>query len=103
MQVAYQPLRTLRDVEELERVPLDERIFSWNLNDWLARGCARDPGKLAIGYIADGDPAGEPVRMSYRDLQTRSNQAANLFHSLGVSGNDAVLYVLPTLPQLYVV
>src|SRR5262249_35245923 len=30
-------------------------------------------------------------------------QAANLLHSLGVSGGDAVLFVLPTLPQLYVV
>src|SRR5262249_30921747 len=57
----------------------------------------------AIAYIADGDPAREPVRMSYRELRTRSTQAANLLHSLGVSGGDAVLFVLPTLPQLYVV
>ena len=102
MQVTYAPLRTLRDVEELERVPLDERIFSWNLNDWIARGCALDPGKIAIRYIADGDPDGDAVAISYRELQARSNQAANLFHSLGVSANDVVLYVLPTLPQLYV-
>src|SRR5262249_30974966 len=102
-QDAYPPLRNLRDVEALERVPLDERIFSWNLNDWLARGCARDPDKLAIAYIADGDPAREPVRMSYRELRRRSTQATNLLHSLGVSGGDAVLFVLPTLPQLYVV
>src|SRR5437867_4296655 len=32
-----------------------------------------------------------------------SDQAANLFHALGVTPNDVVLYVLPTLPQLYVV
>jgi hypothetical protein len=44
----YKPLRTLRDVEELERVPLEQRIFSWNLNDWISQGCARDPGKIAI-------------------------------------------------------
>jgi fatty-acyl-CoA synthase len=102
MQVNYAPLRTLRDIEELERVPLDERIFSWNLNDWIARGCALDPGKIAIRYIADGDPGGEAVAISYRELQKRANQAANLFHSLGVSPTDVVLYVLPTLPQLYV-
>src|SRR5712691_845140 len=102
-QLAYAPLRTLRDVEELERVPLDERIFSWNLNDWIARGCALDPDKLAIQYIADGDPAGTPVTLTYRELKARSNQAANLFHSLGVTSTDVVLYVLPTLPQLYVV
>jgi fatty-acyl-CoA synthase len=102
MQATYVPLRTLRDIEELERVPLDGRVFSWNLNDWIARGCALDPAKIAIRYIADGDPDSEAVAISYRELQTRSNQAANLFHSLGVSANDVVLYVLPTLPQLYV-
>ena len=64
MQMAYAPLRTLQDVEELERVPLDERIFSWNLNDWIARGCMLDPEKIAIRYIADGDPDGEQVSYS---------------------------------------
>src|SRR5262245_29159300 len=103
MQPTYAPLRTLRDVEELERVPLEERIFSWNLNDWIARGCTRDPGKIAIRYMADGDLDNAAVAISYRELQARGIQAANLFHSLGVTGNDVVLYVLPTLPQLYVV
>ena len=103
MQDDYAPLRTLRDVEELERVPLDQRIFSWNLNDWIAQGCKRDPGKIAIRYIADGDPDGEAVALSYSELQSRAYQTANLFHSLGVSSSDVVLYVLPTLPQLFVV
>ena len=85
MKVTYAPLRTLRDVEELERVPLDERVFSWNLNDWIARGCALDPAKIAIRYIADGDPDSDAVSLSYGELQARSNQAANLFHSLGRS------------------
>jgi fatty-acyl-CoA synthase len=102
MQIAYAPLRTLRDVEELERVPLDQRIFSWNLNDWITRGCALDPKKIAIRYIAEGDPASEPVTISYAELQARSNRAANLFHSLGVASDDVVLYILPTVPQLYV-
>jgi fatty-acyl-CoA synthase len=103
MQDSYQPLRSLRDIEALERVPLEERIFSWNLNDWIAKGCARDPDKLAIRYIEDGDPARRPVDISYADLRRRANQAANLFHSLGVSSADTVLYVLPTVPELFVV
>ena len=102
MRTTYTPLRTLRDIEELERVPLDQRIFSWNLNDWIARGCALDPEKIAIRYIADGDPDSDPVTISYAELRSRANQAANLFHSLGVSSRDVVLYILPTVPQLYV-
>src|SRR5436309_2676572 len=90
----YTPLRTLQDVEALERVPLGERIFSWNLNDWIAQGCARDPGKIAIRYIADGDPDREPVAISYGELRLRAFQAANLFRSFGVTSDDVVLYVL---------
>jgi fatty-acyl-CoA synthase len=98
----YAPLRTLQDIEALERVPLAERIFSWNLNDWIARGCARDGAKIAIRYIDDGDPASPAVEISYAELTARANQAANLFHSLGVTAGDVVLFILPTLPQLFV-
>ena len=87
MRMSYAPLRTLQDVEELERVPLEQRVFSWNLNDWIARGCGRDPDKIAIRYIADGDPERAALVISYRELQARGIQAANLFHSLGVTGN----------------
>src|SRR5262245_66445871 len=79
MPIAYAPLRTLRDVEELERVPLDERIFSWDLNDWIERGCALAPDKSAIRHIADGDPDSAAVSIRYAELQSRATQAANLF------------------------
>ena len=97
------PLRNLRDIEELERVPLERRIGSGNLNDWIARGCAFDPQKIALRYVEGGDPEGECVSVSYGDLRYRFTQAANLFHSLGVGPRDAVLYLLPTTPQHYVV
>ncbi|HZD61331.1 MAG TPA: AMP-binding protein, partial [Xanthobacteraceae bacterium] len=102
MQMSYAPLRTLQDVEELESVPLEQRVFSWDLNDWIARGCMLDPDKIAIRYIADGNPDSEPTLLRYRELQSRAIQAANLANSLGVSADDVVMYVLPTLPQLYV-
>jgi fatty-acyl-CoA synthase len=95
------PMRTLHDVEKIERVPLDERIFSWNTNDWVVRGCDRDPGKIAITYIADGNPESAQVRISYRDLKQRSTQIANLLHSYGLGPADVVLFLLPTVPQLY--
>jgi len=95
------PMRTLRDVEEIERVPLDQRIFSWNANDWVTRGCDRDPNKIAITYIADGNPESPQVRLSYRQLMQRSTQIGNLLHSCGLGSTDVVLFLLPTLPQLY--
>src|SRR5262245_66086423 len=100
MPIAYAPLRTLQDVEELERVPLEERVFSWDLNHWLARGCALDPDKIAIRYIADGDPESPPVLLRYRVLQSHASKAANLSHSLRVEPGVAVLTVLPTVPPV---
>ena len=98
----HAPLRTLKDVEEYERVPLDERIFSWDVNDWIERGCSRDPEKIAIHYVEDGRPDGRSAELTYRELQTRTHQAANLFRSLGVGPDAAVFYLLPTMPQLVV-
>src|SRR5712691_3528138 len=100
---AYPPLRNLADVETLERIPLDQRIDSWNLNDWLDRGCARDPDKIAIRFIADGDPESPQVTLTYRELHDRSRRVANLFCMLGVGPSDPVIFLLPTLPELYVV
>jgi len=95
------PMRTLRDVEEIERVPLDQRIFSWNANDWVTRGCNCAPDTIAITYIADGNPESPQVRLSYQQLMQRSTQVANLLHSYGLGSTDVVLFLLPTLPQLY--
>src|SRR4051794_1578192 len=98
---ATPPIRTLRDIEEIERVPLEERVWSWDLNEWVRRGWSLDPAKTAIHYVAAGAPGPPPVSISYEELARRSTQAANLFHSLGVEPEDGVLLLIPTLPQLY--
>ncbi len=94
-------IRGLGDIEALERVPLEERVWSWNLNEWIRRGWRLAPDKAAIHYVEDGEPSRTPVSVTYRELARRSTQAANLFHSLGVRPADGVLFLLPTLPQLY--
>jgi fatty-acyl-CoA synthase len=99
----FQPLRNIHDIEELERVPLEQRLLSWDVNDWIRRGCDLAPQKVAIRYIADGNPDTPAVSITYGQLKRRVTQAANLFHSLGVGPDDAVLYLLPTTPHLYTV
>jgi fatty-acyl-CoA synthase len=95
------PPRTIRDIEAIEQIPLEQRVWSWNLNDWIRRGWSLASDKIAIHYVEDGDPARAPVSITYRELAQRSTQAANLFHSLGVRPEDGVLFLLPTMPQLY--
>ena len=99
----FQLLRDIRDIEELERVPLEQRLLSWDVNDWIRHGFDLAPDKVAIRFIADGDPESHADVVTYAQLKRRSMQAANLFHSLGVGPEDAIIYLLPTTPDLYTV
>ena len=99
----FGPLRNLRDIEDLERVPLEQRLLSWDVNDWIRAGLELDPQKVAIRYVADGNPESPVVNVTYGELKQRATSTANLFHSLGVGPDDAVLYLMPTIPALYTV
>ena len=100
---AFAPLRSIADVEALERVPLEQRIPSWDANDWIRGGLDRAPDKVAIQYVADGKPETPPIAWTYGELKRRTIATANLFRALGVGDTDAVLYLMPTLPALYTV
>jgi fatty-acyl-CoA synthase len=102
LSIDYPPLRGLRDIEAIERTPLEQQIFSWDVNDWVRRGLALDPDKVALEYFETADPAAAPQRVTYGALRTQIIQAANLFHALGVGKDDAVIALMPSLPQLYV-
>jgi fatty-acyl-CoA synthase len=99
----FTPLRHLKDIEDIERVPLTERIPCWDANGWIRKGLDLAPHKIAIRYINDGNPESEPVLVSYDQLKREAVRAGNLFHALGVRSGDAVLFLLPTIPQLYTV
>jgi fatty-acyl-CoA synthase len=101
--LGFAPLRNIRDVEELERLPLEARLLSFDVNDWIRHGLDLRPGKVAIRYVENGDPDGPVHELTYAALKRRATAAANLFHSLGVGPDDAVLYLMPTVPQLYTV
>jgi len=98
----HAPLRTLADVEALERAPLAARITSWNAMEWLRAGGARDPARHALHFVADADPSRTPDSLTYAELWRRVDAAARLFRSLGVGPGDTVMTLLPTTPDLYV-
>ena len=102
MTTDYPLQRNLADIEAIEKTPLDQQIFSWDVNDWVRRGLALDPAKIALEYFETADPTSEPQRVTYATLGRQITQAANLFHSLGVTKDDAVIALMPSLPQLYV-
>lgn len=94
-------IRTDADIKELEKVPLEDRVGSWDCFELIARGASLDPDKIALSYLTEADPAATPQTFTYRDLLARFHQAANLFHAAGIGPTDCVLTLLPNTPQLY--
>jgi fatty-acyl-CoA synthase len=96
-------IRSIRDIEEIEKTPLRERVREQNTYELLVRGSERDPDKIALSFLMNGDLYESPVQISYRDLMGKIRQAANLFHRMGVGPNDVVTYLLPNMPQTHYV
>ena len=79
---SFAPLRSLQDIEELERVPLEQRLLSWDANDWIRHGLDLAPDKVAIHYIEDGNPEspavlgvrGIPALFMFKDGEVVSNK-----------------------------
>ena len=88
----------------MERLPTYEQLyasFRWNIParyNIAADVCDRhaaDPSKLAlIGEAADG----KSWQMTFRDVQRKANQLANLFVAAGLVKGDRVMLLLGQNP-----
>ncbi|WP_298253519.1 acyl-CoA synthetase [Bradyrhizobium sp.] len=99
----YPIFATDADVRAFERVPYADRIAARSTYDAIKLGAARNPDAPAIQFLANADPADAPSVISHRDFFARVTQAANMFHALGVGESDVVSFMLPLLPEAFVV
>lgn len=97
----YPPVNTLSEIEAIERVPLHERIGTWDFAARLMQGCERSKDRPALHFIANGDSAATALTWTYGDLRERSLRVANLLSSCGLGAQDPVLILTPALPGLY--
>jgi len=119
-------VRNLSDVEMIEAVSLEDRGIAESTYDAIKQGAAINPDKLAMRFLLNGDNympdnisfkakmmhyavkllkgknfARPIVDVTYKELIERINQAANLFHSLGVSSDDVISLLLPNFPETH--
>ena len=95
-------IRTLKDIEALEKVPVDERLKRGNVLELLRHAAAEGPGRTAIRYLT-GTGRHDPVReLTFGGLLQRSIQAANLFNAHGVGPDDTVTLLMPSVPETFV-
>ena len=92
---------SLRDIEEIEKVPFDERISVNNTYDLLKAGAAINPEAIAISFMLSGDTYMSPMQVTYRELMAQITRTANLFHDLGIGATDVVSYLLPNAPHTH--
>ena len=94
-------IRSLRDIEQIERTPLSERDLPPSTYELIRRSAAAHPEAPALSFILQGT-ADEPVyRLSYRELLGKVTQTANAFHRLGLRPGKAVSFLLPNLPHTH--
>jgi fatty-acyl-CoA synthase len=94
-------IKSLTDIEEIERTPFKERLSVSNLHDLIKQGASIDPDAIGITYISSGKEYQASVQIPYRDLLNRIIQTANLFTDLGIGPNDVVSYLLPHIPETH--
>ena len=97
----YAPLRTIADVLEVEKTPLDQRITRWDFALNLLDGCRHDPARAAIHATHNGNIDGEIITWSFADLERQSLRIANLLRACGIGAEDPVAIVSPTVPALF--
>ncbi len=96
-------IRTLADIEAIEKIPIQDRVTASSTYEMIARGAAIDPEAPALSFILSGDFYNQPMTVTYKDLLANITRAANLFTDLGIGPNDVVSYLLPNIPQTHYV
>jgi fatty-acyl-CoA synthase/long-chain acyl-CoA synthetase len=75
--------------------PWEGRDIPKTLWAQLSRTADAFPDRPAMSYQLLSGPKDKAETLSWRELQGRTAQAANLFRSLGIGEGDVVAYVLP--------
>jgi fatty-acyl-CoA synthase len=96
------PLRSIEDVENIERIPLHERLAVTNFSQRIDLAlAARDPDDTAISYVEDGDINSVAEKVSFRELRHNIDLTAALLRANGITRGDAVAVLLPATPTSF--
>jgi fatty-acyl-CoA synthase len=96
-------IKTVADIEAIEKTPVQERMKTFNTYDLLKQGAAINPEAPAISFFLSGEDYASPQVITYREFFSRITQTANLFHGLGIGPGDVISYLLPNLPETHYV
>jgi fatty-acyl-CoA synthase len=96
-------IASVADIEEFEKVPIEERLDVFNTYDLIKKGAAINLDAFAISFFLSGDTYDQPMQITYRDFLAQVTRTANFFNDLGIGPGDVISYLLPNLPQTHYV
>ena len=96
-------IRGIPDIEEIERIPLAERIKEKSTFELLEKGAEINPEAIAMSFLPSGEAFEQPVQIPYTGFIGKIRQTANMLHDMGVGPTDVVTYLLPNLPETHYV
>ncbi|SHE48803.1 fatty-acyl-CoA synthase/long-chain acyl-CoA synthetase [Ruegeria intermedia] len=85
-----------------QEMPWEDRDVPVTFHQLLTRTAAKFPDRNAISFQILSGPKDKAETLTWSQLLAKTNQAANLFRSLGVKENDVVAYVLPNCNETLV-
>lgn len=88
------------DLEEIERVPLEDRALPATTYDLLVHAARRRPDAPALVVMPDAAHWQESVTTTFADLLADVHRQANVLHSLGIGRGDVVTVISPNCAAL---
>lgn len=92
---------TIDDIRQVEKVPMSERSLPKSTYHAIRQCRDQKPDRPALIFLPDGENFTQNITYTYDQLFGCITQVANLFDSLGVSGDSVVSMLLPNLPQAH--
>ncbi|WP_285961786.1 acyl-CoA synthetase [Pseudomonas tohonis] len=94
-------VKTLADIQAIERTPLAQQGLAASTYEALRR-CSREfPDDPALSFFLDAADFRRTHDWNYAELFADITRAANVFHDLGIGPDDVVAFILPNLPETH--
>ncbi|MBE7635510.1 acyl-CoA synthetase [Sneathiella sp. P13V-1] len=92
-------IRSVKDIEEIEKTPLSERFDEVSTYDILVNAAKANPDKVAVRFLPTCEVSEAAVDITYQELLDKVTQTANMFRAHGLKEDEAVTYLLPNVPE----
>jgi len=94
---------TVKDVERIEATPLEQRLPGSTGYEALLSVVNKSPDRIAITALERNAPLGTGHNVTFSELLTQVNKAANMLRSRGLAADESVTHFLPLVPEAFYV